>query len=160
LREVGVRARVLGGGGFAIVNASAGSDSVDAILAVAEKLGLVAYPRDATPPGILASNPRFGDVVVFAPVGMAISGRLGPPMRGSHGYLPAEPGMGALLVAAGGSIRPGQRLDAVDALDIAPTLLSWLEISPPEWMEGRPIAGLTGNPRAAPTTFEQTEEAK
>jgi arylsulfatase A-like enzyme len=68
--------------------------------------------------------------------------------------------MGALLVAAGGSIRAGQKLDEVDALDIAPTLLSWLGISPPEWMEGRPIAGLTANPSAAPTTFEETEEAK
>ena len=50
--------------------------------------------------------------------------------------------MGALLIAAGGGVCSGCRLGDVRTLDVAPTVLAWLGIAPPEWMEGRPIAGL------------------
>lgn len=159
LREAGIRARVLGGGGFAIVNSYDGGHTIDDILITAKALGLSAFRRGATPAGISASNPRFGEVVVLAPVGTAISGRSGPPMRGSHGYLPAEPGMGALFVAAGGGIRPGQQLGEAKTLDVAPTLLGWLGIPVPDWMEGRPIEGLTVE-ASAPRPPGETEEAK
>jgi len=159
LRDVGVRARVLGGGGFAIVSPYDESDSVDRILTEAKALGFSAFRRGSTPAGMPASNPRFGEVVVVAPVGRAISGRSGPPMRGSHGYLPGEPGMGALLVAVGGEIPPGRHLGETKMLDVAPTLLAWLGIPIPDWMEGRPIAGLTEEAGAS-RPHEGTEEAK
>ena len=90
------------------------------------------------------ANPRFGDLTVLAPLGTAIvradSGR--PVMRGSHGYRPEAPEMGALFLAVGRGAARGARIGPVHSLDVAPTVLALLGIPPPEWMEGRPIGAL------------------
>lgn len=142
LRTSGVDARVYGGGGVATI-------STDGQIAVSRRaaellgsLGLGAlWPGPASPDPRLR-NPRFGDLIAVAPLGTAVSDRSGPPMRGAHGYAPEEPSMGAVLIAAGGGILSGSRLGVVRNLDVAPTLLAWLGIERPTWMEGRPIAGL------------------
>lgn len=151
LREAEIRAFALGGGGIASVSfEAAGSGQppdLAALAALAARLGLVAHPPNALPDGVSAENPRFGDAVVLAPVGTAISTGSLPPMPGAHGYLPDVPEMGAVLIAVGVGIAPGGRLGEVRTIDVAPTLLSWLGIPPPDWMEGRPIAGLVAEPR-------------
>jgi hypothetical protein len=142
LSAVGVAASVFGGGGFATLSVQGGEREVTKAVQVIRALGLKPHRPGEAPPGLPMANPRFGDVVALAPVGTAISRGPGPSPRGSHGYLPGDPGMGALLIAAGGGVPRGRRLGQVRNLDVAPTLLAWLGILPPEWMEGRPIAGL------------------
>jgi predicted AlkP superfamily pyrophosphatase or phosphodiesterase len=149
LRARGIEAGVFGGGGLATVSLSGGAHEVDEVVAVASSLGLDARSPGAASRDLPMANPRFGDVAVLAPAGTAISSSPGPPMRGAHGYPPDEPDMGALLIAAGGGVCSGCRLPAVRTLDVAPTVLTWLGIAPPAWMEGRPIASLVSEGSAS-----------
>jgi predicted AlkP superfamily pyrophosphatase or phosphodiesterase len=145
LREADIPAFALGGGGIALVSFESGGGSAADVIALADSLGLSAHAPDDVPGGVSAANPRFGAVVVLAPVGTAISRGSAPPMRGAHGYLPTVPGMEALMIAAGTGIAAGSELGAVRAIDVAPTVLDWLGIPQPGWMEGRPIAALAAN---------------
>jgi predicted AlkP superfamily pyrophosphatase or phosphodiesterase len=150
LRRARIAARVLGGGGFASVSLEDPGDAVR-VVALALELGLEAHPRGAFPSSLRLGHIRFGDVAALAPLGTAIARerRLKPAMRGAHGYRPREPAMGALFLAAGRGAPAGARLGPVSALDVAPTVLALLGISPPEWMEGRPIARLIPAPGEA-----------
>lgn len=149
LKDAGVRARLLGGGGFALLESSDPSGAVR----VARGLGLEAWPRESTPPELPTENPRFGDVVVVAPVGTAIVrqglrgtvkhllAKGGMALGGSHGHRPDHPSMRGIFVAWGADVPPAE-LGVVHALDVAPTVLTLLGIRPPEWMEGRPLFGV------------------
>jgi predicted AlkP superfamily pyrophosphatase or phosphodiesterase len=149
LRAQGIEAGVFGGGGLATVSLPGGARDAAKVVAVARSLGLDARLPDTASRDLPMANPRFGDVVVLAPTGTAISSSTGPPMRGAHGYPPDGPDMGALLIAAGGGVCSGCRLPDVRTLDVAPTVLAWLGIAPPAWMEGRPIAGLVSEDTAS-----------
>lgn len=162
LRSEGLAARVFGGGGFVTVKLRdygaerAVDRAVDRerAVAVAERLGLHAYAVDQAPSAWRVDNPRFGDLVVMASVGSAISktgwtARLGQiikgrgsELRGAHGYLPSDPAMGAILIAMGRGVRPETRLGEVRAIDVAPTILKLLGVPVPSWMEGKPIDGI------------------
>jgi predicted AlkP superfamily pyrophosphatase or phosphodiesterase len=163
LRDAGIQGSALGGGGIAIVSfetaGSGDSAALADLAALADRLGLAAHPPNALPEGVSAANRRFGDAVVLAPVGTAISVGSLPPMRGAHGYLPDVPEMGAVLIAVGAGIAPGGRLGEVRTIDVAPTLLGWLGIPPPDWMEGRPIAGLVAGPGDGTPKTTATAEA-
>jgi predicted AlkP superfamily pyrophosphatase or phosphodiesterase len=149
LRKEGLRATLWGAGGFATVTIARGDEVAERVVGVARGLGLEAHLRTRAPAGLRVGNPRFGDVVVLAPPGVAVvrSGLLRPPLRGAHGYAPEEPRMGALFVAAGRGVVPGTKLGPVAAVDVAPTVLRLLELPMPEWMEGKPIPELGGAPR-------------
>ena len=142
-RRAGIEARAFGGGGSRDACRCRGEMSdVAKAVEVAGLLGL-----DARRPGGAPGDRNDGESALrrrrrAGPHRDGDFERPGTPMRGAHGYPPGEPGMGALLIAAGPGIAPGSRLGAVRALDVAPTLLAWLGIPPPEWMQGRPIAGL------------------
>lgn len=145
--QAGLRARVLGIGGFATVTlaSSAGADrrAADAARAVeiARAEGLEAHARASAPATWRVDHPRFGDVVVRAPVGTAIVyGDLA--LGGYHGYDPLEPSMRAILFARGRGAQPGGDLGVVRAVDVAPTVLHLLGETPPDWMQGRVIEGL------------------
>jgi hypothetical protein len=150
LDDAGVPARVLGGGGCAIVVLRRRDAGVDRILATARRLGLEAWPRSAIPGLPSPANPRFGDVFAEAPVGTVIARhpRGAPgivrgdalPLRGAHGYAPDRPEMRALFAAIGRGVGAGARLGTVHTVDVAPTVLALLGEPVPEWMEGRPIA--------------------
>ena len=48
-----------------------------------------------------------------------------------------------LILQGGGRIPAGQRIETpVSLIDVAPTILSLLDIAPPAWMAGRPLPGL------------------
>jgi hypothetical protein len=140
LRKADLDAKALGGGGVALVSLRGGAEAVDRAAALVASLGLTALRPGAPGSPLRLDNPRFGDLVAIAPVGTAIT--RGSTLRGSHGYLPDEPSMGGVLIAVGRGISAGTRLGTVRALDVAPTVLAWLGLARPEWMEGRPIAGL------------------
>jgi arylsulfatase A-like enzyme len=118
--------------------------------AVARSLGLEAWVRGAGPPEFAIRNPRFGDVVVLAPLGTLILGHTSSigqaaaalatgPLRGAHGYRPELAEMTGLFAAIGRGVEPRSRPALVHAVDVAPTVLSLLGVQPPEWMEGRSV---------------------
>jgi predicted AlkP superfamily pyrophosphatase or phosphodiesterase len=145
LRRAGLRARVMGGGGFAKVSVEGGEPAQARAVSIARELGLEAWRRDEAPAALRMGNARFGDVVVIAPVGVAVGGG---SLRGVHGYRPEVPRMGALFTAMGRGVPAGLVPEGVRAIDVAPTLLALLGEPVPAWMEGRPIAGL-GEPAPA-----------
>lgn len=139
LKQAGLSARVIGIGGFVSVRVA--DDQADRAVAVARKLGLSAWRREDAPASVPVGNPRFGAVVVLAPAGTAVVYD-GLVLTGFHGHSPDDPEMAAVLVAVGRGIVAGARLPAVRNLDVAPSVLALLGQEVPEWMEGRPIAGL------------------
>jgi arylsulfatase A-like enzyme len=146
-KQAGLRARVLGIGGFASVTLARALEGEERAAQLARAVeiargqGLEAHPRDTAPAGWRVANDRFGDVVVRAPVGTAISYG-GLELDGFHGYDPEEPSMRAILFARGRGARPGGDLGVVRSIDVAPTVLYLLGQTPPDWMEGRVIEGL------------------
>jgi arylsulfatase A-like enzyme len=153
LAERDVAADVIGGGGFAQVMVRGAGDraaQVEQVVATARALGLEAWPRGATP-DYASANPRFGDVVVLAPLGVEIATREGLrwwlslvgldrfAMRGIHGHRPELPEMGALFCAIGRGVGAGGRPGTVRAVDVAPTVLALLGQPIPTWMEGHAI---------------------
>jgi arylsulfatase A-like enzyme len=157
LRDAGIAARVLGIGGFAsvYVESAARARGVE----VARGLGLSAWIREEAPESLRVRHPRFGDVVVVAPLGTAIV-REGLVLTGFHGYPPELPEMSAIMLAAGRRVPSGLKLSAVRSVDIAPTVLSLLDTPVPEWMEGRPIAAfLPRTSRSRSSTLERERNA-
>jgi len=157
-RHADVSARVSGIGGFATVtlrDADRGDrDVIDRIVAGARRLGLEAWPRDEAPESWRVDNPRFGDVVVRAPIGTAIVHR-GLSLEGFHGYDAGAAEMASLFIAVGRGAGPGIVLPSVGMLDVAPTVLALLGRPIPDWMEGEPIAPpasavATGDPDSSP----------
>jgi len=145
LREAGLRASVLGIGGFASVmldGGSRGQTGVAQAVAIARGLGLEAHAREAAPADWHVDDPRFGDVVVRAPIGTAIVSARSRDLGGFHGYASAAPEMAGLLVARGRGVRPGTKLGRVSNLSVAPTVLRLLDLPVPPAMEAPAIEGL------------------
>jgi arylsulfatase A-like enzyme len=155
LRTAGVKGKVYGAGGMATVALEKGADSVEKMLGVARGLGLQAWPREETPPDLHARSPRFGDVVVVAPVGLAIQSGGTPKMFGAHGYRPQESSMGALLLAVGRGAPAGAELGELRSLDVAPTVLRLLGLAVPDTMEGQPIARLVPEMASHPAPAQE-----
>lgn len=155
LDRAGVEAAVLGIGGFATIVFEDDERSEAAIaraVAVAREAGLEASRRTRAPADWHVGDPRFGDVVVRAPVGVAIVTRT-TLIDGFHGYPGTAPEMGAVLVARGRGVRVGASLGVVSALQIAPTVLRLLDLPVPAQMTAPPIDGLLdgiGRPDDAP----------
>lgn len=145
LREAGLRASVLGIGGFASVlleGRSRGPEGRADAVATARALGLDAFAREEAPADWHVDDPRFGDVVVRAPIGTAIVSTLSRDLGGFHGYDAEAPEMAALLVARGRGVRPGTKLGRVSNLSVAPTVLRLLGLPVPAAMEAPVIDGL------------------
>jgi len=142
LRSAGVKGEVSGAGGMATIRVEKGKGFVERAVSVARGLGLEAWPRELAPRELHARHPRFGDVVVIAPIRLAIQSARTPPMYGAHGYRPEDPWMGALFLAVGRGAPPGAELGELRSLDVAPTVLRLLGLEVPDSMEGRPIARL------------------
>ena len=159
LDEAGVGAKVIGGGGFAQVELRGDADRAGRtarVVEIARGLGLEAWSAGHGPPEYAITNARFGDVVVVAPLGTAITAQSGMSwllgfvglerfaMRGVHGHRPELPEMGALFGAIGRGVAAGARPGTVRAIDVAPTVLAVLGLPIPDWMEGRPISLAAG----------------
>ncbi|MFO0690716.1 MAG: alkaline phosphatase family protein [Myxococcota bacterium] len=124
LRRRGVRAKTFGIGGFASIVAGPSRRAprdLDRIVASVRETGLEAWRRDRAPADWHVAHPRFGDVVVRAPIGTAIVTSTSL-IEGFHGYAPEAPEMAALLIAYGRGVRSGASLGRVSALQVAPTV--------------------------------------
>ena len=139
-----IAAEVYGIGGFSSVvlrDPYAPSSEEPPASQVAQRLrraGLEAYPRSEAPRSWGVAHPRFGDVVVRAPIGTAIV-RQGLNIKGFHGYLPSHPEMDGIFYAFGRGVEPGRRLSGVQNVDVAPTILELLSQPIPSGMEGRAL---------------------
>ena len=140
LADAGIEAESFGAGGFTSLWVEGGAEAVEATLDVARRAGLEAHrPRDA-PAELRVGHPRFGNVVVLAPIGTSIvTGFLQRFAAGMHGYRTQLPEMASIFLAWGRGVAGAQDLGTVNALDVAPTVLSLLAVPVPAWMEGEAL---------------------
>jgi len=146
LGRAGLDVAVMGTGGFATIVFDEGEKSaqnVERVIEIARKAGLEAWARKRAPSDWHVTDPRFGDVVVRAPLGTAI---VSPFMKlnGFHGYDAKLPEMAGILVAYGRGVEPGSDLGSVSSLAIAPTILRLLDLPVPDPMATAPVEGLLG----------------
>ena len=144
LARAGAEVSVLGTGGFASIVFDAGERSPTELTRVVEitrQAGLSAWPRERAPADWHVGDPRFGDIVVRAPLGTAIVSRF-TKIDAFHGYDSSLPAMAGFLVAYGRGVQPGTKLGSVSSLSIAPTVLRLLDLPIPEQMKAAPIEGL------------------
>lgn len=78
---------------------------------------------------------RQGDTAAVSPLRQVFSV---PNFYGAHGYAPEYPTMSALFMAAGPDIGSG-KLKQVHNIDVAPTILGILGVTPAPTVEGKPI---------------------
>jgi predicted AlkP superfamily pyrophosphatase or phosphodiesterase len=169
LREAGVSARVLSGGGYALVYLRDAAQRDRALDAVRGVDGVEAWPSDAVPEELRFRRPsRTGDVVAVTTPPRMLSRATGSLDRwrriraffdapiGTHGYDPARvPEMNGILLALGRGVAAGTKLPRVRALDVAPTVARLLGIEPPLGVEGQPIPGVGAPAAAAAPTPKQ-----
>ena len=160
LRESGLRVSVLGIGGFASVvleGRSRTAEGAEQAVRIARAQGLEAWVREEAPDAWSVDDPRFGDVVVRAPVGTAIVSLLSRDLGGFHGYASSAPEMAGLLVARGRGVRPGTKLGRISNLSVAPTVLRLLGLPVPEAMGSPVIDGLVAGLEKAGGDEEESD---
>lgn len=81
-------------------------------------------------------NPEQSDLILIPEEHYAFSGKiegdewaLADSLSGDHGYLPTHPRMGAGFIAWGSGVKSGIKLDAINEVDVAPTLAKLLQIT-------------------------------
>lgn len=117
------------------VRAMAVRDSLRAMLPEAQ-----VWLREEVPARFhYSSDPRIGDIVILADPGATVvpAGRV--PSRDSftHGWDNAIPEMGAIFLARGPGIAPGQRIEAFESVNVYPFVADILGLTPNPDMDGR-----------------------
>ena len=145
LKRAGLKLSLLGVGGFAIGVFKAGEkteSNMARALEIAREAGMQAWARVDAPKDWHVDDPRFGDFVVRAPMGIAIAGPR-TLIDGFHGYPSDKPEMAGFLVARGRGVSVGTELGRVSGLAIAPTVLELLGLPIPPQMKEGPIKEMT-----------------
>jgi predicted AlkP superfamily pyrophosphatase or phosphodiesterase len=150
-RVVRADAYVVPEGGTAIVYVT-GPDPSGAVLARARKaiegvegVATLVEPAEYAKYGLPdpSSNTQMGALFVIPRDGYSFTAAVGDEVvvdateggLGAHGYVATDPDLGSLFIAAGAGVRPGVTLDAVDSIDVAPTIARLL---------GLPLSGADG----------------
>ena len=172
LAHAGIAARVIPGGGVALVYLRNRGRRDEALATIAALPRVRAYASDALPAALRYNCPgRTGDLVALADPPLAFfpptalrkfgaqTTRVSGLRRGGHGYAADHPDMSGIFLAIGRGVPQGLTLGEVRAIDVAPTVARLLSIKPPRQAEGRPIPGIGGAPRdgrrpALPTASE------
>jgi predicted AlkP superfamily pyrophosphatase or phosphodiesterase len=86
-----------------------------------------------------SADPRIGDIVILASPGATVVPKGLLPSRDSftHGWDNAIPEMGAIFLARGPGIAPGQRIGAFESVHIYPFLAHVLGLTPNPEVDGR-----------------------
>ncbi len=118
-------------------------------------------PAETPPRWGVASNRRFGDVMLVADPGYAVisgSRRDAPLPVGAHGWVPETDAMGGIFLATGPGLPAGLALPPVRAVDVYPFLTRLLGLVPARGLDGSP-AGLADRveltARHAPTVTDE-----
>jgi predicted AlkP superfamily pyrophosphatase or phosphodiesterase len=117
------------------IRAAAVRDSLRAMLPEAQ-----VWLREEVPARFhYSADPRIGDIVILADPGATVvrSGSL--PSRDSftHGWDNLVPEMGAIFLARGPLIAPGQRIEAFESVHVYPFLAHLLGLAPNSGIDGR-----------------------
>jgi predicted AlkP superfamily pyrophosphatase or phosphodiesterase len=98
-----------------------------------------------------SADPRVGDIVALANAGATINSSSRMPRSDgfSHGWDNATPEMGAIFLARGPGIAPGQRIPAFESVHVYPFLAHVLGLTPNPDVDGRlavlgPVLGSPG----------------
>lgn len=141
----------------------------DALKTLGALPAVTVWAQDAVPKSLHYAYPgRIGDVVAvttpphFFVASDTLQG-VASPLRemdhGAHGFDPALPDMGGILLAMGRGVAKGARLPPAHAIDVASTVARLLGIAAPQNSEGTPIPGIGSDvsaPRAtAPGTHPE-----
>ena len=153
LTDAGIKAQVLGSA-VANVYLDDAQDLEAAAAALAALKNVNVHRRDQIPAAWrLRHNGRTGDLVATTVPPFVLTPPSNPvcalmPDRclspGGHGYWPAHPDMGGILLALGRGVKAGTRLPPTHQIDVAATVARLLNIDPPAQSEGTPIAGIGG----------------
>lgn len=102
------------------------------VLGSLEGIEAVVEPADFAKYGLPqpGQNPQMGSLFLLARDGYAFTGDAAAPSvvdappgsLGSHGYVASDPDLRSLFIASGRGIRAGVTLDAVNVIDLAPTM--------------------------------------
>jgi predicted AlkP superfamily pyrophosphatase or phosphodiesterase len=147
-----IRARIENGGGDAQLFLEQPAQRDAALAALAKLDGLKAYTPESLPASYRSFFPgRSGDLTLVAtPPQVLARPTTGRTMRGTHGYDPDRPDMGAIFFALGRHVPAGGKLGTVHAIDVAPTAAALLGIEPPTQSEGRALFQTASNSDAKP----------
>jgi len=152
LEDAGIKAGLVPGGGMAFLWLSRPEQQGRALEILNALEGVRAWPSDAMPKGMRSYRPRrSGHITLltepprvfyrssgFDAILLKAGTWLGRK-RGSHGFSPDHPAMGAIFYALGRGVPAGGQLDEVRATDLAATVARLLGIEPPQHSEGSPI---------------------
>ncbi|HSG07910.1 MAG TPA: ectonucleotide pyrophosphatase/phosphodiesterase [Longimicrobiales bacterium] len=115
--------------------AAAVRDSLRAMLPEAQ-----VWLREEVPQRLhYSADARIGDIVILADPGATVGPRGLLPTRDSftHGWDNAIPEMGAIFLARGPGIEPGQRIEAFESVHVYPFLAHLLGLVPNPGIDGR-----------------------
>ena len=86
-----------------------------------------------------SADPRIGDIVILADPGATVGPKGVVPPRDSftHGWDNQIPEMGAIFLARGPGIAPGQRIGAFESVNVYPFLAHLLGLTPNPEIDGR-----------------------
>lgn len=85
-----------------------------------------------------SADPRIGDIVILADPGATVGpqGRFPPRDSFTHGWDNRTPEMGAIFLARGAGIAPGQRIEAFESVNVYPFLAHLLGLVPNPAIDG------------------------
>jgi hypothetical protein len=162
LANHGIEADVTSSGTTAFVYLRRADGMQAAVRALAPYEQFEVLRKDALPPyARLGNGPRVPPLIISArppyfiedpqlwPWWLAWLGDWGPEfmwarlsLKASHGYPPQVPGMAGILYAWGAGIAAGRQVDAIDAVDLHPTVMHLLGIGPGQPVDGVVARGL------------------
>ncbi len=124
--------RMSGGTPTSITTKPEFRDSVYNALKKAEHLNV--WKREEIPAEVNYGSytTRIGDIVVSPEVGWKFSEKAGDDKGGAHGYLPSDPQMQVMFVAAGPDFKKGYKSEKFNNTDIYIMLCKLLNIEPKE----------------------------
>jgi len=159
LRAKGIEAELLPSNGIAQIWLAEPSRLSDALATLGALPGVTVWAGDAVPKSLHYAFPgRMGDLMAVttpphffvAPDTLqGVRMRVRGMDQGAHGFDPALPEMGGILLAMGRGVAKGARLPPAHAIDVAPTVARLLGIAAPRNSEGAPIPGI-GSDISAP----------
>jgi len=154
LHAKGIEGELFPSNGIAQLWLAEPSRLAEALSTLAALPGVTVWAADAVPKELHYAFPgRMGDLVAvttpprffIAPAtlqGVMTRIAAGGGDQGAHGFDPALPEMGGILLAMGRGVGKGVRLPAAHAVDVAATVARLLGIAAPRNSEGAPIPGI------------------